>query len=82
MKNTSPFGCWVPISERLPDKDALYIVHAPSADPERPLIHVAWYEPDGYGWSFLPKVWTDAITHWMPMPDAPNAPTQLGAGSD
>ena len=74
MKNTSQFGCWVPVSERLPDKDALYIVHAPSADPEKPMIHVAWYEPNGYGWSILPKVWIDAITHWMPMPDAPRVP--------
>jgi len=60
---------WTSIEERLPD-DALCLVYAPSADPDKPLINTAWYDKT-YGWSLLPKVWCDAITHWMPLPEPP-----------
>ena len=61
---------WISIEDKLPDKDAVYLIHAPSADPDKPFIHIAWYDPD-FGWSLLPKVWIPAITHWMPLPEPP-----------
>lgn len=64
---------WIPVTERLPDSDGLVLIFAPSADPGKPLMQSAWYDPhpDGIGWSFLPKNWINAITHWMPMPPPP-----------
>lgn len=53
-----------------PDVDGLCIVYAESADPKHPLIISAWYDPN-FGYSLLPKVWCDAITHWMPLPEPP-----------
>lgn len=62
---------WTNVKDALPPDDALYIVHAPSGDPDRPMIHIAWYNPNGFGWSMLPQVWIDALTHWMPLPKPP-----------
>lgn len=66
---------WIPADERLPDEPGKCLVFVPTADPERPLIHVAWYEPEGTdnmpGWQLLPAVLCDAISHWMPLPDPP-----------
>lgn len=61
---------WVPVTDRLPTEDGKYLIYAPSADPDKPFIHVAWYDP-GFGWSLLPQVWVDAITHWMEFPGPP-----------
>jgi len=55
---------WIPIKDRLPEEDGKYLIHAPSADKEKPFITVAWYEPDLPGWSMLPECWLKAITHW------------------
>lgn len=60
----------------LPKVDAPCIVYAESADPDKPMIYQAWYDPS-FGWSLLPRVWIDAITHWMPMPKPPNKPSPL-----
>ena len=61
---------WVPCLEAMPAQETSYLVHAPSADPDEPMISLAWYRP-GYGWSGLPRVWCDAITHWMRKPNPP-----------
>lgn len=67
---------WIKCSDRLPTEGGSYIVFAPSADLDKPLITNAWYEPQGGkhmpGWQLLPKVWCAAITHWMPLPTAPD----------
>ena len=55
---------WIPITERLPDTDGSYLIHAESADPEKPYMQVAWYSPDD-GWSLLPAIFIPSITHWM-----------------
>ena len=62
---------WVAVSDHLPSEDAAYIVHAPSADPESPFTTTAWFDLDGIGWCMLPECWCRAITHWMPLPEAP-----------
>lgn len=64
---------WVGVEERLPTTDSRYLVYCPSADPEKPLVAIAWYDPSGYGWSLLPPNWIDAITHWREVPKPPEA---------
>jgi hypothetical protein len=61
---------WNKCSDEQPAKDGLYMVYAPSADPDKPVLALAWYHTKGY-WSLLPKVWCLAITHWMEMPQPP-----------
>jgi hypothetical protein len=61
---------WINAQDRLPDKDAAYLIFAPSMDKKCPLIAIAWYQP-GIGWNLLPNVWRKAITHWMPLPKPP-----------
>jgi len=62
---------WINIKDRLPEKDALYIIHVETDDPDKPYINTAWYDPDNFGWSLLPESFVNSITHWMPMPLPP-----------
>jgi len=62
---------WTACKDAMPDKDALYIIHAPSLDENSPFITTAWYNPAVSEWSGLVPVWLEAITHWMPLPDPP-----------
>jgi len=68
MKNEK----WISIKDKLPNKDALYLIYALSADKNKPLIYSAWYDPKRYGWSMLPQIWIDVISRWMPLPEPPN----------
>lgn len=67
---------WISVNDRMPDKDALYLVYSPSSDTRKPLIFCAWYSPDVPGWSGMASIWLMAITHWMPLPEPP-APTNF-----
>jgi hypothetical protein len=62
---------WISVKDKLPDEDGLVFIYAPSADKNKPLKQTAWYDPK-YGWSLLPQIWIDAITHWMYLPEDPN----------
>lgn len=62
---------WHKVSDGLPKKDGSYIIFAPSSDPKQPLIRQAWYDPN-FGWSLLPAVWIDSISHWMELPGWPD----------
>ncbi len=57
-----------------PKKPGSYIILCPSADPEKPHVSKAWYEPRGTknrpGWQLLDiavAAWggPKAISHWM-----------------
>ena len=61
---------WISIKKRLPKKDALYLIFAPSMDKKKPLKATAWYRP-GYGWSLLQETWIKGISHWIKFPDNP-----------
>lgn len=67
---------WISVKDRLPEKSGAYLVYAPSADPENPLIVSAWFELDEdgkgnmKGWQIVGP-WAEAITHWMPLPVPP-----------
>lgn len=65
---------WVKLSERKPPRDANYLVHWPSADPDKALVTTAWYHPRE-GWSLIPHAWIKGITHWMELPEPPKPET-------
>ena len=69
-------SCWIPVTERLPEKEGSYIVTTTTGavttarfytEEEFPPTH---YRPYSYrrsaGWSRNRNV-----THWMPLPEAP-----------
>ena len=62
---------WVSIKDRMPPEDSKYLVHALSMDEDKPYINIAWYEPNGFGWSLIPETFIESITHWMEVPKAP-----------
>ena len=66
---------WISVTDRLPEEEGLYLIYAPSADPEKPLIFSAWWHlsdnPEWYKRWGLVKMWSDAVTYWMPLPDPP-----------
>jgi hypothetical protein len=55
---------WISVVDKLPDREGLYLVHAPSLEDKKPLICTAWFSPNGGSWSFLPSVWAEAVSHW------------------
>ena len=63
---------WIFIKDRLPDKDSMVLVYASCVD-ESAFIGVAHYNPNGFGWSLIPKVWIVGIEAWMPLPKPPRA---------
>jgi len=65
---------WIELEKQKPSEDSKYLVYAPSADPGKPLIAISWYNPET-GWSLLPQVWLDAITHWQKL--KPPCPSSL-----
>jgi len=61
---------WINVKDFLPDKDGQYIVYCLFAVPDEPLVTIARYN-HGFGFSALPLVWLEAITHWIPLPEPP-----------
>lgn len=66
---------WILVSERLPEEGERVLVWNGADHP----THVAtftiggrpgdrWFYDDGYG---DPDCWIDGVTHWMPLPAAP-----------
>jgi hypothetical protein len=59
---------WVPCAEQLPDDDLLVLVYdAEDATPVWPAYH------DGDNWVTLEGCVCGVITHWMPLPNPPEA---------
>jgi len=71
MKKKREMAGWVSVKDRLPGRDAPYLVFIPTADDSKPLTLIAWYDPGGFGWSGIVEYWVCAITHWMELPDWP-----------
>lgn len=59
---------WIPVSERLPEEEGLYLV-AVVNDHERRYSKTAWYH--GHRNWFLHQ----KVTHWMPLPEPPKEET-------
>lgn len=56
---------WVELEKEEPTGDALYLICAQNMVSDKPLIAIAWHDPDS-GWGpQLPPMWLDAITHWQ-----------------
>lgn len=57
------------VEDSLPEKAGVYMACIAAEDPDVRVIDTAWYDQDR-------KTWLDAgryreVTHWMPLPDAP-----------
>lgn len=67
----TPGPAWVSIRERLPEEGRPVLIYVPTADEEKPLMMVCirWKR----NWVPLAYGWQPHITHWMPLPDGPNA---------
>ena len=59
---------WVPVTERLPEKTGLYLVHLPSINDKTTYTRTLCYSVP-HGWS---ETFT-AVTHWMSLPLPPGA---------
>lgn len=56
---------WIPVSERLPEEDGIYLI---SVNTETKGIYsrTAWYFTQNEQWLAMQEV-----THWMPLPEPP-----------
>jgi hypothetical protein len=72
---------WIDIRKELPKEDGNYLVCASSLSKDKPFIQMAWYDPNGFGWSTIPTMWIPSITHWMPV-ELPKAEKTWTAGED
>ena len=54
---------WIPVSERLPEKNGSYLVYVYGEVTEMEYWHGKWHR--------LRDDYTKAVTHWMPLPPAP-----------
>ena len=54
---------WIPVTERLPETDGLYLVSVKN-DHKRRYSKTAWYEKQSW---FARQ----DVTHWMPLPQPP-----------
>lgn len=60
---------WIKTSSKLPEHCGSYIIYAPSADPQIPMLCSCWFDPRS-GWGVV-DYWKDEITHWQPLPQPP-----------
>lgn len=63
---------WIAMKDRTPEQEGTYLIYAPSADPDSPLIFVAWWSLGDKMWHLIPAHWARAVTHWMPLPAPPS----------
>ena len=59
---------WIPVTERLPEEEGLYLV---TCFNERPRLEVAWFYIDEEGFGYFSCDWSDfdSVTAWMPAPE-------------
>ena len=54
---------WIPVTERLPEKNGSYLVYVYGEVTEMDYWHGKWHR--------LRDDYTKAVTHWMPLPEPP-----------
>ena len=81
VTNSDGFGEWIPVTERLPEKDGCYLVTA--CDEGCPYGEGIWYDTvvviaeyyDDGRWLWYEGITEydlcDIVTHWMPLPQPP-----------
>lgn len=67
--------CWIPMSEKLPEKSEHYLVHINCWQDGKIMsswMQVAWFCKKFY-WEHLHSedVFKETVTHWMPLPEPP-----------
>ena len=59
---------WIPVTERLPKEDGMYLVHGKwSASGRKVTDTCEFFVHDGY----FRASWNFDVTHWMPIPQTP-----------
>lgn len=64
-------GEWISVEERLPDPFVTVLVHMPQEKP-LPTVHAGYISKDGEWVGGMFKRDKDEVTHWMPLPEAPD----------
>jgi hypothetical protein len=59
---------WIPVTERLPDKEGRYLCVVRIG--KSGAVYVRVMNGDGFGFS-LNRIYDDDVTHWMPLPKPP-----------
>ena len=60
---------WIPVTERLPEEDGYYLCCVKSFSfPGRTYINILHCDKNGFQEG---HIYTDDVTHWMPLPEAP-----------
>ena len=60
---------WIPVTERLPEKDGIYMCNVKSFSfPGKFYRTILPYVEGGF---IEGQIYTDAVTHWMPLPEPP-----------
>lgn len=64
----APSELWIPVTERLPEEEGLYLV---TFFNERPRLEMAWFYIDEEGFGYFSCDWSDfdSVTAWMPAPE-------------
>lgn len=62
---------WVSVNDRLPDKEGVYLVCTSEMGNGKPLVIAAWWSIQNKCFERLPWTISDAVTHWIPMPQPP-----------
>ena len=79
---------WIPVLERLPEKDGDYLAYV-CLDDNEPFFGIfpfdsnvpgfgywdEYYDPVTYGWAGSDFVVIKEVTHWMPLPTPPKEET-------
>ena len=64
LKDVEPAQKWIPVAERLPEKDGIYLTFNKKKQYEFHFFQT--------GKRMWPAVWDeDGVTHWMPLPNPP-----------
>lgn len=66
-----PRGEWISVEDRLPDPFVTVLVHMPQEKP-LPTVHAGYISKDGEWVGGMFKRDKDEVTHWMPLPEAPD----------
>lgn len=67
LQKTQQLHSWIPVKERLPEKNGSYLVYVYGEVTEMDCWHGKWHR--------LRDDYTKAVTHWMPLPKPPKEET-------
>lgn len=62
---------WIKCTDQLPKTEGLKIIYAPTMDINIPLITLAWWNKKQSTWDGIPICFSDAVSHWMELPEKP-----------